>query len=211
MASGVFDLSTLKCDKPGDADAFLLGKAPDHHLVQEAINGNEEAFACLYRRYRDKIFLLCLDYSKGDRAQANDLCQEAFISAFENLQQLRNASLFHFWLHEIAKNKCLSFKRKENAFVNALKDYAVIKWMGEEERDWSAAELQLVVDIIHGMEDSEFKETVRLYYVEGKNSREVAEIQNITQTLVTTRLNRFRARFSKRIVREILKLRESRL
>ena len=87
----------------------------------------------------------------------------------------------------------------------------MIKWMGEEERDWSAAELQLVVDIIHGMEDSEFKETVRLYYVEGKNSREVAEIQNITQTLVTTRLNRFRARFSKRIVREILKLRESRL
>ncbi len=211
MVSCMLDIASINCDKSQGIDALNIRVAPDHHLVQIAIFGNEEAYACLFRRYRNKIVTLCMEYCKGDQAQAHDLCQEAFISAFENLKQLRDASLFYFWLSEIAKNKCISYKRKQSTLMNALKDYAVIKWtIGEGGRDWTAAELQLVVDIIHDMEDSEFKETVRLYYVEGKNSREVAEMQGISQTLVTTRLNRFRARFTKRITREILKLRDAR-
>ena len=82
--------------------------------------------------------------------------------------------------------------------------------MKGDERDWGPAELDLVVDLIENMKNDELKETIRLFYIEGKSSLQISEALGITQTAVTTRLNRFRTRYRKLLVKRILKLRSSR-
>jgi DNA-directed RNA polymerase specialized sigma24 family protein len=57
------------------------------------------------------------------------------------------------------------------------------------------------------MSNAQLRETVTLFYLEGKKTTEIAKIQAITQTAVTTRLNRFRGKLRKRLAQEILKRR----
>ena len=197
--------TTTSCDKYPDQDTLSNDIS---YLVGAACEGDAHAFERLFSQHRDRILAICLDYSKGDQAQAKDLCQETFISAFQDLNQLRDRSLFAYWLREIAKNKCISYKRKQNTFAKVLKDYEVIR-PGEDEREWSAEDLQLIVDLIEKIEDEKLRQTIELYYVEGKHSGEIARMQGISQTAVTTRLNRFRVKFRKRIIQKVLKLRAS--
>lgn len=181
--------------------------ADDAELVRKALDGNQDAFSHLFNRHRKRIFTICFDYSNQNDALAEDLCQETFIAAFNDLNKLRNESLFPYWVREIAKNKCLAHKQKQKTSDQALQDYAVFKRvMGEEKRSWSAQDLEFIAEFINGMKDSDLKETVRMFYLDGMQSSEIAKIQDISQTLVTTRLNRFRARFRKRITQQILKL-----
>jgi len=205
-------LINSKCDNPPVRDALLEeSSCTDSRLVQAALDGDKQAYSLLFSRHRKTVFSMCLDFSRGDSAQAHDLCQEAFISAFRELGQLRDHSRFIGWLKEIARNKCISFVRKQRTHNTMLKDYQVIaQIMTKDDREWSVAELQVVEDVINGLGKPDFKETIRLFYLEGKSTLDIAEIQGISQTLVTTRLNRFRTRFRKRIMQEILKLRATR-
>jgi RNA polymerase sigma-70 factor (ECF subfamily) len=182
--------------------------SPEDSIIQSALSGDERAFEYLFHQYRGQVFHVCLRYSNGDRDQAHDLCQEAFISAFSKLERLRDRSRFFYWIAEIAKNKCLSFIRKQRAAVKLLREYEVIKpAMSAHDSQWTEAELELITELIHGMENADLRETIRLFYIEGKKTSDISRLQKISQTAVTTRLNRFRAKFRKRITQEILKRR----
>ena len=86
-----------------------------------------------------------------------------------------------------------------------IKDYEVIKdVILDPDDEWTEAEIQLVRDLIHGIKSPNIKETVALFYIEGKRTNEIAEIQNLTQSAITTRLDRFRLKISRRLIREIL-------
>jgi RNA polymerase sigma-70 factor (ECF subfamily) len=194
----------------GPAGASTIEGFSEEAVILSALTGNESAFEKLFHRYRDKILAICQRYSNGDRDQAHDLCQETFISAFRNLGRLRDRSRFFFWLAEIAKNKCISFIRSQRTLVKTLKEYQGIHHiMSDKEPQRAEAEIRLIEELIGKLENPDLKKTIRLFYIEGKKTAEIAEIQRITQTAVTTRLNRFRARFRKRMTEEILKRRGS--
>ncbi|HUJ79477.1 MAG TPA: sigma-70 family RNA polymerase sigma factor [Nitrospiria bacterium] len=188
---------------PGD------GRSAPHQsedsIIQSALSGDEWAFEYLYCRYRNDVFHICLKYSNGDRDQAHDLCQEAFLSAFLKLERLRDRSRFIAWIAEIAKNKSLSFIRKQQADVRLLREYMVIKpAVSDHDPPWSEAELELTAALIRSVENPELRETIRLFYIEGKRTSEIARLQKISQTAVTTRLNRFRTRFKARMTLDLL-------
>lgn len=185
-----------------------IGVASDEQLIDQALAGDEVAFTRLFNRYKRKILLICLRYTGGDRSKAFDLCQETFISAFGCLVDLRDKSRFSNWLHEIAKNKCISFARKQKTFNKALRDYEILRpAMSEDKPQWSDAEIQVVEDLIKNLKNRDVQKTVQLFYIEGKETAKIAEIQGISQTAVTSRLNRFRAKFKKRIALAILEKR----
>ena len=187
---------------------YSIGFVAEGHLIEAALSGDEQGYEQLFQRYRRSVFSFCLQYSGGDQDQANDLCQETFISAFLKLGRLRDPSRFWAWITEIAKNKCITLARKQRSASKALREYEVIKpAMADTEPRWSETELQLIEELIGNLDNPALQETVRLFYVDGKRTGEIAQLQQISQTAVTTRLNRFRVRFRKRLTQEILKRR----
>jgi RNA polymerase sigma-70 factor (ECF subfamily) len=174
-------------------------------VIQAALSGDEQAFEYLFIKYKADVFHVCLKYSNGDQDQANDLCQEAFISAFLKLARLRDRSRFIAWIAEIAKNKSLSFIRKRQADDRLLREYTVVKpAMSGHDSQWTDAELESIAALIRNVKSPALQETIRLFYIEGKRTAEIAQLQQISQTAVTTRLNRFRTKFKERITQEIL-------
>lgn len=197
-------------DKSPASSVLRDGTLSEHALIAAALEGNEHAYEQLFQRHRKQILRLCLEYSAGDRDQAHDLCQETFISAFLHLGRLRDRSRFYFWLAEIAKNKGVSFTRKQRTFFRILEEYRSVKdVMTDTGSEWTDAEVRLIEELIASMPNPELQETIRLFYLEGRKTADIARVQKISQTAVTTRLNRFRGGLRKRLAKEILKRRMS--
>ena len=89
-------------------------------LVNQALAGNQRAYAELLGRYRDAVFFLLLKmvHSKDD---ADDLTMEAFGKAFKRLNQYTPEYAFSTWLFKIATNNCIDFlRRKKNTTIVSI-------------------------------------------------------------------------------------------
>lgn len=79
--------------------------------IRRAQGADTRAFEALYRMHVDRIYGLCLRMT-GNRSEAEDCVQEAFIQAWKQLDKFRGDSAFGTWLHRIAVNAVLGRMRK---------------------------------------------------------------------------------------------------
>jgi RNA polymerase sigma-70 factor (ECF subfamily) len=91
----------------------------DYKLVQQAVNGDERAYAELMERYKDAIYYMLLKMI-NNKSDAEDLTIEAFGKAFKNLEQYTPNYAFSTWLFKIATNNCIDFIRKKKANMVSL-------------------------------------------------------------------------------------------
>lgn len=85
-----------------------MTKSPDRDLVAAAIRGDVDAFAELSRRYRDTYSRFAVRMV-GNRDDAEDVLQSAFIRAYRALDRCRDPDRFGGWLYQIVANECRSF------------------------------------------------------------------------------------------------------
>lgn len=89
-------------------DAF--GDLEDSVLAACACEGDEEAFAVLVRRHSSRLLVLS-QHLLGNRADAEDAVQEAFLSAWRQLPDFRHGASFGTWMYRIVTNRCLNILR----------------------------------------------------------------------------------------------------
>lgn len=84
----------------------------DHRLIADCLQGRTAAFGELVRRYQDRLYH-CV-YRLVDNAEdAQDIVQDAFLSAYQSLDRFKGDSQFFTWLYRIAFNTSISLKRKQ--------------------------------------------------------------------------------------------------
>jgi RNA polymerase sigma-70 factor (ECF subfamily) len=84
----------------------------DDDLVLQCQNGNAEAFEMLVRKYQQMVHALTFRMT-GSAADAEDLAQEAFIRAYEQIGSFRSQAKFSTWLYSVAVHACLNWRRDE--------------------------------------------------------------------------------------------------
>lgn len=89
----------------------IMRDATERTLVQRAQEGDEEAFATLFRLHKRRVFSVCLQMT-NDVAEAEDITQEAFLQVFCKLRTFRGEAAFSTWLHRIAVNTVLMKLRR---------------------------------------------------------------------------------------------------
>ena len=176
--------------------------------LKRAATGDEEAYRWLYRAYRPAVVRLCMGFAELSADDVEDVVQEAFVRAFRRVGQLKETLAFEPWLFAIARNRALTaLERKRNA--SKLKESI-------ERQDPEAVELvpeamkleeatQVVRDVISELPEGPEKETARQFYVEGGSSaREIAEREGVGKSAVTMRLERFRSRVKRVLLKRLL-------
>ena len=83
-------------------------------LVMRAKRGDSAAFESLYRQHVGRVYMLCLRMT-GDRHHAENLVQDTFVSAWQQLSSFRGHSAFGTWLHRLTVNKVLQYLRSGKA------------------------------------------------------------------------------------------------
>jgi RNA polymerase sigma-70 factor (ECF subfamily) len=91
--------------------------ADDQHLIAECLQGRTEAFGELVRRYQDRLYHTAYRLM-GNAEDAQDVVQEAFLSAYQSLGGFKGDSLFFTWLYRIAVNTAISLKRKQRVVLS---------------------------------------------------------------------------------------------
>ncbi|MFN6964786.1 MAG: RNA polymerase sigma factor [Pyrinomonadaceae bacterium] len=89
----------------------MLKDLTDEKLVELSLEGDADAFGEVVRRWERKIFALCFGML-GREEDARDAAQETFIAAYKALANFRGEAKVSSWLHRIAVNQCLTFKRR---------------------------------------------------------------------------------------------------
>jgi len=79
-------------------------------LVQRAKAGDRHAFGELVRRYRRRIYALCLHLTSNE-SDADDVTQEVFLKAYRALDQFAGRSEFFTWVYRMAVNRSLNARR----------------------------------------------------------------------------------------------------
>ncbi|WP_435851328.1 RNA polymerase sigma factor [Streptomyces thermolilacinus] len=92
------------------ADQDTFSGLDDSVLVVWACEGDEEAFAVLVRRHSSRLLALA-QHLLGNRADAEDAVQEAFLSAWRQLPEFRHGASFGTWMYRIVTNRCLNTLR----------------------------------------------------------------------------------------------------
>ncbi len=86
----------------------------DAQLVQEVLAGHNAAFALLVRRYERSVRAAALSIVKKPHA-ADDIAQEAFVRAWQQLPTLRNPKVFGPWLMKIARRCAVDSLKKQQS------------------------------------------------------------------------------------------------
>lgn len=91
----------------------------DAELVRMVLAGRQELYALLVQRHQDFAFTLALRYV-GNREEAEELAQDAFVKAYRSLADFRGQAKFSTWLYTIVHYTCLSHLRKNKGPVVAV-------------------------------------------------------------------------------------------
>ena len=90
-----------------------MAPADETQLIQNAQDGDVDAFCTLAGRHQRSMYLLALKYC-GNHHDAEDLAQEVFMNAYRAIGSFRSASSFKTWLSRITFNAFLNHKRKND-------------------------------------------------------------------------------------------------
>ena len=128
-----------------------------------------------------------------NQADAEDLTQEAFIRAFQKIEQFQGEVSFGAWLKRIVINRCLDFlKAQKQHFVELEEQRLLIAEDDSWETEYPVGPEEVRKAI--GELPDKYRYVVQLYLVEGYDHSEISEILGITQTTCRTRLMRGKAR-----------------
>jgi RNA polymerase sigma-70 factor (ECF subfamily) len=89
-------------------------------MVQKAAAGDSLVFRSLFENNVSRVYSLCLRMSAGDVLLSEEITQDVFVKAWENLGKFRGDSSFPTWLHRIAVNEFLMRKRSEKRMMQKV-------------------------------------------------------------------------------------------
>ena len=102
----------------------------EQELIAKAKQGDESAFADLLAQNQSKIFTLTLRMT-GNRQDAEDLAQEAFLNAWRGLKNFQGDSSFSTWMYRLASNACIDHIRAQKRRHEVLDTTALENEDGE--------------------------------------------------------------------------------
>lgn len=161
-------------------------------LVARAREGDSAAFEALVRRYARQAHAVALAVVR-EPADAEDVCQDAFIRALERLDECRNPARFGAWFLRIVRNRAHSVRRYLGVRAAAPLD-ALPLASGEPGPAREADRSRLREDLLEALADltEVQREVVLLHDLEGWKHREIGELLDLPEG--TVRAHLFHAR-----------------
>jgi len=182
----------------------------EHLLVAAAKAGDNSAFEELVTRYEGKIFGLTMCIT-GNRADAEDATQEAFLKSYAHLNTFQGDSRFYTWLVRIAANEALMRLRKRRPGEFSIDEPLMSdedlmprdleEWRPNPEQCYAQAEIDQILNEAIERLDADFRIVFLLRDVEEMSTVETAEALGMSIPAVKSRLLRARLKLRQKLNR----------
>jgi RNA polymerase sigma-70 factor, ECF subfamily len=194
-----------------------IAVTPDAELVGRAKRGELDAFEALADRYEQRVYSLALRMLRQEQ-DAEDVTQQTFLSALENLKGFRGEASFSTWLLRIASHAALKVIRKRKGLVTVSLEEAteeedsygsiphpeyIADWRQSPEELVRKNEIQRLLDDALGKLDEKHRLVFLLRDVEGLSVKEAAEALGLSEANTKVRLLRARLQLREELTRTL--------
>ena len=163
---------------------------PDRELISMCLEGKDSGYTGLYNRYAKGIFN-SISRLIAHSAEAEDILQETFFTAFSDQKRLKEINSFEAWVRRMAINKSISHLRRKKLLFSDLGDHEL---KAEAEYDVKADEIfeSRVEDVrrcINELSDG-YRTILNLYLFEKMTQDEIAVLLDVAPSTVRTQYHR---------------------
>ena len=176
--------------------------------IKQVLKGDQNAYADIVNLYQHKLYQICYRML-GNKQEAEDIAQEAFVRAYINLHSYDQKRKFSTWLYRIATNLCIDRIRKKKP--DYYLDAQVPGTDGLDMYSQIAADEKLPEETVEQMElqdriqyeisrlPDKYRSVIVLKYIEELSLQEISEILDMPLGTVKTRIHRGREALRKQL------------
>jgi RNA polymerase sigma-70 factor (ECF subfamily) len=176
-----------------------LYKNIHQEIIDQCREGSQKAQFQLYKLYYKAMFNVSLRIV-NDQMEAEDVMQEAFLSAFKKIDTYKGEVSFGAWLKRIVVNRSLDCLKKRKVQFEAINERTTE--IAENRMDTRELDARVLKQSIQELSDG-YRVVLSLYLIEGYDHEEISQILGISNSASRTQLLR-----AKNKLREILKGKE---
>lgn len=174
-------------------------------LLAKSRNGDADAFGKIVKRYEGLVYAAALQIVRNPAA-AQDVAQETFIAAYASLSKLRSDDAFPSWLHRIARNRALAWKKDQSRTTPLAEGQTPASPSVESDTEEMADRMEAdrFADEI-GKAVASLSDTLRfpvlLCYLDGIPTAEAARFLGIQEGTLRKRLHDGKKKLQEKVVR----------
>ena len=164
------------------------------NIIARARRGDADAFEQLVVAYRDQVFRLALRMC-GNEADADEVAQEAFLSAWKALPNFRGDSRFSTWLYQLTSHAAIDLMRREKRQITAedITEVSAPDPGPSPQQQAERSETRQAVRDAMGQLSPEYRQIVVLRFLQELSYEEIAAALKLPPGTVKSRLNRAKA------------------
>ena len=173
----------------------------DAELIQQTLDGDQQAFGALVEKYQKQIHALAWQ-KIGDFHIAQEITQDVFLTAYHKLTTVKNPNRLSGWLYVIADRKCIAWHRKKKPQPESLdamnpieleEVYYSVHITQQREEAAHQKRRELVQKLLSKLQESE-RTVVNLYYIAEMTCEDIGKFLGVSPNTVRSRLHRARNR-----------------
>jgi RNA polymerase sigma-70 factor, ECF subfamily len=184
----------------------IYSEKKDEELVLLALV-QKENYKYLMQRYQEKLKRYIIRVSGARQEDAEDILQNVFIRAYQNLNDFDTSLKFSSWIYRITHNETVSFLRKASArpkMIDSEKSALIIDLTGSRldmaddlDKKFTAEKIAKTISLL----DKRYQDVLVLKYLEDKDYREISDILRKPPGTVATLLRRAKDQLKEKIIK----------
>lgn len=171
---------------------MAIDREVDNRIIKRILKGERDLYSHLIDRYKGPIYNLAYRMT-GQSEEANDLAQETFVRAYENLARFNGRKQFFPWLYTIGLNIIRNnLKRKGRVVLLTIDDTNETKADNEKNPEENIGEREAIAQLDNSLQrlSDEYKEALILRYYQGLSFQDIAEITEVSLSTAKMRVYR---------------------
>ena len=173
----------------------------DVTLIQQILNGDQNAFTALVKRYQKQIHAFAWR-KLGDFHLVEEITQDTFLKVYQQLWTLRDPNRFGAWLHAIVRNCCLAHLRKTQQPIESLDTMSEAQMErisynqyleGQREDIANETRHEVVRHLLNKLPENEHT-VITLHYLGNMPCEEIGKFLDVPLNTIKSRLHRARKR-----------------
>ena len=173
------------------------------NLIKRCKKSDKNAQLDLYKAYYQAMYNTAHRILK-DNFEAEDIMQEAFLTAFTKLHTFKGEVTFGAWLKRIVINKSLTQLKKNNRYQEVKMEVITNDKITDEVIDYKCLNPKNVLNTLQSLKDN-YRLVLTLNLIEGYDYEEIAQILNYTNENVRTTVSRAKKKLKQILLTESIK------
>ena len=175
-----------------------------NQLLERCKQSDHSAQMQIYKGYYKAMYNAAFRILK-DEFEAEDIMQEAFLTAFTKLYMFKGEVTFGAWLKRIVINKSLTQLKKNNRYEEIKMDVIPNQQVDNEKVDYSSLKARQVVEKINSLRQN-YQLVLTLSLIEGYDYEEIAQIMGYTNENVRTTISRAKKKLKQVLMEDTINM-----